>query len=383
MSISAEKNTKTDESISQLPVSVEKTTSTGCGRDGKPLAEGESVDVGQFWYSCKSGNLAISGCRSDEGKRVKPGDKFQMSGYEVVCSSESGRTGLLVTACLHDGKRLTAGETYEDKFFWYTCASVNNSLVKRVSGCMDESGKRVTMGNTVKTSNYIFQCQHGNNSNVEFKPIACLKDGVQYKVGEPFTVGQFWYSCTQENGLISTKLSGCVSTDGKRLANGEKYRKNGFVVECQISPGNSVAHTIVGCIPNETQGSHTPLKTQVFSYQNKTDADNSEIRNDTKLFRRETASEEKKLGETWLAGTPPFLFLVKCEKLETGAKQNLVKCHYGGPEGTYELNPGCFKMVKSFIITCYQRPDGGLSMNTVAIVKGTNPILEQQGLKEC
>ncbi len=370
--------TETGESINQQPLTADKPVPTGCGHDGKSVGDGDTIDVGSFWYSCVSGHLVTSGCRSEEGRRVRLGETFDVSGYEVVCSGAPGKMRLTISACLHEGKRLVAGDSFEDKFFWYSCALGNGSLVKKVAGCMDESGKRVSLGNTVKTANYIFQCQQGSNASVEFTPIACVKDGVQYKVGQPFTVGQFWYSCAQQNGFVTTKLSGCATDDGKRLAHGEKYRKNGFVVECQISPGNSVAHAIVGCVPTEHYGSPATAVTQVFQVSN----NHSDTSNGTRV-RRE-AVEERKLGETWLAGTPPFLFLVKCEKLATGAKQNLIKCHYQGPEGSFQLDPGCYRMTDAFVLTCYQRPDGGLSMNSVAILKGRNATtLQSEGLKNC
>lgn len=338
-------------------LTVPVSNATGCSLNGQNYFEGAIKDDSPIWYACKNGHFTPGGCISEaDGKRYKFSEVFEKSGYEVRCLFNEGVIRFEVTSCIYDGKRVSPGDTYDDNFFWYTCNRTNSTVYKEVSGCKDDSGRRVAIGGTIQTANYMFECRQIQGGNLEFKPTACIKDGNIYKVNETFSVGQFWYTCAHENGYVVIKLSGCVNSDGKQLKDGEKYYRNGFVVECQVHNGESVAHTVVGC-----------LKTSDHS-----DNDNSSTT---------AAPIEKKIGETWLAGSNPFLFIIQCQKLPEGARQTLIKCRYERQNEKFDLEPGCYREINGNVISCTEKIDGGLSMNSHT--KAGLPSSLRDKLKSC
>jgi len=128
--------------------------------------EGESVDIGRYWYECKSGELIQKGCLSETKTRLNAHESYKTNGYVMECVSDAQNGfGFAYKACLgEDGAEHGPKDTWQDANYWYTCVVAPNSIHAEVTGCIDE-GKRYNVDESVEKGDLIYTCSH-NGENV-------------------------------------------------------------------------------------------------------------------------------------------------------------------------------------------------------------------------
>jgi len=122
--------------------------------------EGETVEVGRYWYECKAGDLVQKGCLSEDKKRLNAHDSYKSRGYVIECVESQGSFGFAYKACVaEDGTEHPPQDTWQDVNYWYTCIAQSNSIRGEVTGCVDD-GKRFTVGDSVEKGDLLYTCSH-------------------------------------------------------------------------------------------------------------------------------------------------------------------------------------------------------------------------------
>jgi len=250
------------------------------------------------------------------------GEKKKDSGYEYTCvQDEDGFSYFQTTACISEGKTYNPGANVENAYFSYECKSaVDGGVFLEMKGCKND-GQVVPAGSKVKIGDYMWMCTKDTQYGfLTLTPSGCIVENGEIPFGKDFEEGVFWYTCTKTaTSPIVKKIGGCID-GGKRLASGATYFKNGFVVTCQCNNGggrmDGCSHKVTGCVE---EGPAAPKAHMV--------------------------------GESWLQGTAPFRYTVKCGTCTTGSviTKTLDYCTH---EGSTKIDPGCVKIIGEKLVAC-------------------------------
>jgi len=123
--------------------------------------EGDTVDVGRYWYVCTNGDLVQKGCISEDKKRINSHETYKSNGYVIECvETQPGTFGFSYKSCTaEDGSEHPPKDTWQDVNYWYTCVADTNTIRMEVTGCVDD-GKRYNVGDSVEKGDLIYTCSH-------------------------------------------------------------------------------------------------------------------------------------------------------------------------------------------------------------------------------
>lgn len=116
-----------------------------CAPTGKcpgGINEGETKEMGRFWYVCKDGQLVMKGCLSESKARINEHDTFKKDGYLFECASSGTEFVIKYKGCVSEkGEEVMPNGTWQDENYWYTCSADGDRFKAEVKGCVD-AGKR-------------------------------------------------------------------------------------------------------------------------------------------------------------------------------------------------------------------------------------------------
>ncbi|VDK41988.1 unnamed protein product [Anisakis simplex] len=258
--------------------------SSGNGKAAQWWAEGERIDraancySGRYWYVCSNGELKPRGCFTLDDKRIGVGDTFVHNEYEMQCVlGEDGYLKFKFTACIADksNRRYVVGESWEDDqhMYWFVCKQDGPYLRVDIGGCISHDKKtRIHLDENYDFGEYTYQCQKKYNGTVQMCSVGCIHDGVHYKVGQQWPVsiitsftdldlnwpffyfkdGDYVYYCKLNGGRCQKICVGCQFKD-KRLYDGDRYRKDNTVFQCEVRP-DKFGHKPVACVVHDENG---------------------------------------------------------------------------------------------------------------------------------
>ncbi|CAJ0963375.1 unnamed protein product, partial [Mesorhabditis belari] len=231
---------------------------SGNGRPAQWWNDGERVDRGKYWYTCKRGELWPEGCFTNDNKRINLWGTFIENGYEITCSIDDQNYLVFKTsACLDvDGRRYRLYEQWTDPSgtYYWECKPDGPYLKAEVIGCMThDHSRRIALGESYDEGDYRYECQRKFNGSVSMCSIGCVHRGQHFKVGEQFVDGEYVYYCKSNKGRCQKVCVGCLWKE-KRLYDGDRYRENGTVFQCEIRP-DSFGRKAVGCHVPDSDGS--------------------------------------------------------------------------------------------------------------------------------
>jgi hypothetical protein len=290
--------------------------------------EGDQVDRGRYWYTCQDGQLVPKGCFSDNKQRLNLQESFESGGFVLSCVIDAnGYLSFAYKGCSYEGKQYAAGETWQDDKYWYSCTKENELLRMDVGGCIHEN-KRYNIADQLEKGEFVYECRRWANQTCSMCPVACINDGKHFKVGESFEKDKFWYMCTTEDKRLIKKCVGCMHAS-QRLLDGDRYRQNDAVFECNVRKDSEPKHTIVGCV--DQNGGN---------------------------------AIERRVGCQWTRGVAPLQYVMKCDqKDDTTVIMETVHCYYAVRDGGWEIDPGCFKVDEDKVIAC-RKTDAGPQLET-------------------
>lgn len=291
------------------------------------LANGAILERGRFFYECRNGEIAPKGCVSDELKRIEIGGTVDKKYFRVQCLL--GSDNLLTfdpVSCLFQNSEHKIGDTWEDGSNFYTCKKADNNELRSVNiGCLDSSGRRISLKEKITKDDFVYVCNETVNNGARLMPTACVKDGKEFNEGDQIEINKDWFTCTRVGReKLSVKPSGCVN-NGRRLADGDRYTENDIIYECTIDGGKS-GFRVTACSQRDERG--------------------------------ETI--ERKLGCSWIEGTAPFQYEWLCQHDTAGnsAKKVQLRCNYNVGAGTYNIEPGCYRMDDKTALGCLNESSG-------------------------
>jgi hypothetical protein len=299
-------------------------TQTGGGCPGG-YAEGAEIERGRLIYVCQGGNVVPKGCIAEDLSRIPVGGHYDNTHYRRTCQAAGETLTFEATGCVSNGKEHKASETFEEGNNFYVCQqnpSGAEPVLKAVSqGCVD-SGKRVNLKEKVNKDDAVYECQETVNGGSKLVKAGCVKNGKSLAAGEALEDGKFWFNCSKSGRETFTlKAAGCVA-NGKRLNDGDRYTENEVIYECTIDSGKSAVRA-VACVQND-------------------------------------GSVERKLGCTWVEGAAPFQYEWQCQHdaAANTAKKIQVRCNYNVGGGTYNIEPGCFRVIEKAAFGCVKEGTG-------------------------
>lgn len=232
--------------------------SSGNGRAAQWWGEGERIDRGRYWYTCSNGRLQPRGCFSPTDERIPVSGTFLHNDYEMQCTlDDDGYLQFKFTACISvgDNRRYVIGETWEDQqhAYWFICNQDGPYLRVDIGGCVTHDKKsRIRLDESYDFGEYTYRCQKKYNGTVQMCSVGCIHDGGHYKVGQQWPDGDYVYYCKLNGGRCQKVCVGCQFRD-KRLYDGDRYRKDNTVFQCEVRP-HKYGHKPVGCVVHDENG---------------------------------------------------------------------------------------------------------------------------------
>lgn len=309
--------------LSLSAASLALPTQSGGGCPGG-YAEGAEIERGRLIYVCQGGNVVPKGCIAEDLSRIPVGGHYDNTHYRRTCTATGESLSFDPTGCVSNGQEHKASETFEDATNFYVCqqnAGGEPALKAVVQGCV-ESGKRVPLKEKVNKDDAVWECQETTSGGAKLVKAGCVKNGKTLAAGESFEEGKFWYNCSKSGReTFSLKTGGCVA-NGKRLNDGDRFTDNDVIYECTIDANKNDVRA-VACVQAE-------------------------------------GSVERKLGCTWVEGAAPFQYEWRCEHdaAANTAKKVQVRCNYNVGGGTYNIDPGCYRVIEKAAFGCVKEGAG-------------------------
>jgi len=225
----------------------------------------------------------------------------------------------------------------------YQCKRDGNYLTVVPAGCIGDGSRKLELGEKAIVGDLVYECRLDRNSAPTFAPWGCAgKDGRKYATGDQYDLEDFWYFCMEKNGKISADRIGCVH-EGLRLKDGDRYFKDDIIYECYVRP-NEAKIRVAGCV---TQN----------------------VLNGAKVERR--------VGCSWVEGAEPFQYTLTCKPDEAAksATKTAVKCNYIVPNGSYDIELGCYRVIDKTGVACMK----GASVGEVKFI--SLPVDENGSIK--
>ncbi|KFD44798.1 hypothetical protein M514_14327, partial [Trichuris suis] len=119
-----------------------------------------------------------------------------------------------------------------------------------ITGCVGDNAVVAKIGESFTRNTFLFTCL-SEGSRVIHKAIGCMVGEQRVDIHQSINIGYYWYKCSRYgNGGVKAVLMGCVTSDGRRVDPGEKYRDSGFLFHCK-QEGGSVRIVFGGCVAKE------------------------------------------------------------------------------------------------------------------------------------
>lgn len=117
--------------------------------------DGQTIDVGRYWYVCQDGTMVEKGCLSETRRRLIADQTFKRDGYVMACVLDSnGSYKFSYKGCVSErDQEYLPNETWQNENYWYKCATDGNRVKSEIHGCVDDD-KRFNV------SKMYFWCSH-------------------------------------------------------------------------------------------------------------------------------------------------------------------------------------------------------------------------------
>jgi hypothetical protein len=310
--------------------------------------EGATATVGRYWYECRDGQLVPKGCLDDQRNRIGIGASYDTLSrtFRMQCVLDSnGYLAFTYKSCLVDGREYGPGQEWEDSRYFYRCDREGEYLQINTAGCMDE-GRRVTIQERVVKGSFVYQCRRSSVGTCSMCPVACMKYGHEYAIGESFDADNLWYTCAQDGGRLMIKAVGCLNDRKERTKDGDRYFKDDVVFECQVRE-DQVGARPVGCVQRDEKGT----------------------------------AIERRLGCYWIEGNAPYQYEMTCKEEGTNrAVKVQSRCNYKSPRGTYLLDGGCYQVADQEVVAC-KKVNDQLTLRVVPFAQISQ--ITAEGLRVC
>uniref|UniRef100_A0A915KX37 Abnormal cell migration protein 18-like fibronectin type I domain-containing protein n=1 Tax=Romanomermis culicivorax TaxID=13658 RepID=A0A915KX37_ROMCU len=209
-----------------------------------------------------------------------------------------------------------------------------------------ENKEKILPGQNYRRGNFVYTCVLRPDSTISVEPKACIYNGAEAKVGEQVKGTNFMFTCMLQNNHIGLTPSGCV-VDNRTVALDQQFKKNGFLYKC-AKKDKVISHTIVGCVQEETGKAYS-------------------------------------IGQKWVSGQAPYRFIIQCVQFPSGfVYKQSIQCAVDHPEGRAVIDPGCMRKVGKQLIQCYSPNFGGIGYTVRSL---DEPMVEKKaaayGLKFC
>ncbi|CAJ0581514.1 unnamed protein product, partial [Mesorhabditis spiculigera] len=230
---------------------------SGNGRPAQWWNEGERVDRGKYWYTCRRGELYPEGCFTEDNQRINLWATYVQNGYEITCAlDDKSYLVFKTTACVGpDDRRYRTYDQWVDpsQTYYWQCKPDGPYLKAEVVGCLShDKTRKLALGESYDYGDYRYECQRKFNGSVSMCSIGCVERGQFFKVGEQFVDGQYVYYCKSNKGRCQKVCVGCLWRE-KRLYDGDRYRENRTVFQCEIR-SDSFGRKAVGCHVRDSDG---------------------------------------------------------------------------------------------------------------------------------
>ncbi|VDP16952.1 unnamed protein product, partial [Soboliphyme baturini] len=271
------------------------------------------VVKGRYFYKCSNGKLKPKGCVTEYGKQLDLWQSYEVNGYRMMCAID--KDNILYykfTGCVISNKTYYPGDTWADRFFWYSCSPSGNVLTMEIKGCVVD-GQRLKPGDEFLKGEFYFRCYRKVGDSMATRPVACSHNGRRFEIGDFLDGDKFWYvpalwfvwfvrercdrrcfryACSMANGRAFKKVVGCIHQK-KRLSDGDRYFVGETIIECTIRK-DTHEHRIVGCAQKEDDNSVT----------------------------------QRRVGCQWMEGNSPFRYIRKCVVQKDRVVTETVECYY-------------------------------------------------------
>jgi len=301
----------------------------GSGKSQCPggYSDGTQMDIGRYWYECRSGQVVPKGCLAEDGHRVEVDGTFDTKQYRMKCVlSSDGFLSVVYKACMFQGAEHDVGSQWDDGVAYFTCVKDGDNVRVITLGCVDQ-GKPMKLDDRVAKGDFIFQCKKSTDGTPKMNKVGCVQDGHKYNIGETFEGPQFWYTCTDSGAQIV----GCMY-QSHRLQDGDHFTKDDMMYTCKVN-GEQTNFEPFACLQREENG----------------------------------ASIERRVGCSWVEGRGSQAYEYTCKAADSNNKINKVQtqCVYRAPQGVFKLQPGCATLADSTTVGCSLDPSTGkLLINT-------------------
>lgn len=295
-------------------------------------AEGTTIDIGAYWYECRSGRVIPKGCLTDDRMRVEIQETYDSKSFRMQCVLDSaGQLSLIYKACVQNGREYRVGESWDDGRSRFACKQSSNYLRVETTGCVD-GGRQVSLGEKVARDRIVYQCKKNSEGVPTLFPWGCASGGSQYAVGEKFDYDGSVYECTGNADKVYTKCIGCLNGQ-QRLSAGDLVYRDDVIYECVVEDEKTRLEPS-GCIQRESGG-----------------------------------KIDRKLDCFWIEGQPPFQYQMTCkhDKASHTAVKQAVKCVYKVTQGSYVVEPGCYAVADRTGVGCLRDSSNGLTLRTFQV----------------
>lgn len=275
--------------------------------------------------------------------------------------------------------------------YWYLCD--NGQLVPK--GCYSDNRKKLNIWESYISDGYEMTCVLDEQGSLSFQFTACVKNSSRYLPGDSFSEGKWWYTCSKKGDVLALQVSGCVSTDGRKVNIGDEVEKEGFVYQCQRTHDGKVGFCGVGCIhKGRRYKTGESFEDEKFWYtctvkdgqcvkqcvgctnfdQRLKDGDRyfkndvifqCEVRQDSAghrvvgcLQQDDHGPIERVVGCQWREGNTPYIYEKTCSRRDDLAIKETTSCFYETSDGQYRIKPGCFQIVGDKAVACKDTPQG-------------------------
>lgn len=284
---------------------------------------GTQVDRGHYWYECQDGQLVPKGCFAEDQHRMNLYDTYDTpDGLRLQCIvGNDGFVSFAYKSCVNQGKEYQVGQGWDDGNNFYKCSSDREFVKIDVAGCIDNVIGRAAVGEKISKGDFVYECKKANDNTFSVRRVGCHYEGRQYAVGDTFTkTNNLWYMCTTKgndyNAEVIHKIIGCVH-EGTNLRDGEHFVRDEVLWGCRISDDDTKIVPFA-CITYEGGVMH-----------------------------------QRRINCTYTAGDEPIQYDVTCKKVEpNSATTEYVRCLYTVPQGTHNINPGCYRIIDNKVVGC-------------------------------
>jgi len=292
---------------------------------------GQSMEIGRYWYECQDGQVIPKGCLAEDGHRVDIDATFDTAKYRMKCVLNDGFLSVVYKACVSQNAEHDVGSQWDDGVAFYTCVQEGNNVRVIMLGCVDQ-GNPLKLDERVAKGDFIFKCQKSTDGIPKMNKVGCVQEGRKYNIGEQYDGQKFWYTCTDSG----SKIVGCMY-ETHRLRDGDHFTKDDMMYSCKVNDEQTDFEPFA-CLQREENG----------------------------------AAIERRVGCSWVEGrgSEAYEYTCKAETQTNKIEKVQTQCVYRASQGTFKLQPGCATLADSIGVGCRQDSSTGqLKIETFGVDK--------------